>query len=246
MLDVHGVNKVASPTMRSDQTPKLERESTALLLGVLSAVEHNSNVTQRSMSSELGVALGLANAVLKRCVRKGLIKISTAPLNRYAYYLTPSGFSEKARLTAEYLRVSFDLFRKARSQYAEIFGRFAARGLKRIVLVGASELAEAALLSAREANVEIVGLVDAMRGGDAYVGFAIADGLDAIASPFDAVVLCDMRNPQMAYLRACDEAVGLGFGADRVVGPALLRLRAPAHEDADGAPAAPQNGENAA
>ena len=87
--------------MNESSASKIDRESPELLLGVLSAVEHDSNVTQRNMSSQLGIALGLANAVLKRCVRKGLIKISTAPLNRYAYYLTPTGFSEKARLTAE-------------------------------------------------------------------------------------------------------------------------------------------------
>ena len=214
---------------------KIERESTTLLLGVLSAVERDSRVTQRSMSSELGVALGLANAVLKRCVRNGLIKISTAPLNRYAYYLTPSGFSEKARLTTEYLRASFDLFRKARSQYAEIFDRFAARGLKRIVLVGASELAEAALLSAREANVEIVGLIDASKAGGSHIGFAIASGLAGIAVPFDAVVLCSMRDPQGAYLQSLEAAAALGLEASRVAGPALLRLRAPASPDAENA-----------
>jgi DNA-binding MarR family transcriptional regulator len=217
------------------QPSRLDRDSTTLLLGVLSAVEHNSNVTQRSMSSELGVALGLANAVLKRCVRKGLIKISTAPLNRYAYYLTPSGFSEKARLTAEYLRASFDLFRKARSQYAEIFARFAVRGLKRIVLVGASELAEAALLSAREANVEIVGLVDASKAGEAHIGFAIAGDLADIATPFDAVVLCDMRDPQGVYLRMRDAVLAAGLEPERVVGPALLRLRVPSLETAGAA-----------
>ncbi len=219
--------------MSESANPKMERESTALLLGVLSAVERDSAITQRSMSSQLGVALGLANAVLKRCVRKGLIKVSTAPLNRYAYYLTPTGFSEKARLTAEYLRVSFDLFRDARRQYNEIFTAFAARGLMRIVLVGASELAEAALLSAREASIEIVGLVDPVLAGGSHVGLAVAGELRAIAGGTDAVVLCDMREPQAAYLRSLDEAQALGLDASRVVGPALLRLRAPQPKDAE-------------
>lgn len=212
--------------MSDSSAPKIDRDSTALLLGVLSAVERDSRVTQRSMSSELGVALGLANAVLKRCVRKGLIKISTAPLNRYAYYLTPSGFREKARLTTEYLLASFDLFRKARSQYAEIFGRFAARGLKRVVLVGASELAEAALLSAREAYVDIVALVDAEKAGQTHLGFAIAGRLADVAAGFDAVVLCSMHEPQAAYSRALEYGAVLGFDDSRVVGPDLLRLRA--------------------
>ena len=47
-----------------------------IALGVLDAVERNPSVTQRSVAQELGIALGLANAYLKRCVRKGLIKVS--------------------------------------------------------------------------------------------------------------------------------------------------------------------------
>ena len=99
--------------MTDTPATKPTRDDAALVLGVLSAVEQDSAVTQRGLSSDLGIALGLANAVLKRCVRKGLIKIANAPLNRYAYYLTPQGMAEKGRLTVEYLRVSFDLFRDA-------------------------------------------------------------------------------------------------------------------------------------
>ena len=42
------------------------------------------------------------------------------PLNRYAYYLTPQGFAEKSRLTAEYLAASFDFFRRARGDCAAL------------------------------------------------------------------------------------------------------------------------------
>ena len=91
------------------------------MLEVLSAVERDSRITQRSLSRELGIALGLANAYLKRCAKKGLIKIRQVPLNRYAYYLTPKGFAEKSRLTAEYLAVSFNFFRDAREQCTRLF-----------------------------------------------------------------------------------------------------------------------------
>ena len=43
------------------------------------------------------------------------------PRNRYSYYLTPNGFSEKARITAEYFKSSFILFRKARRELENIF-----------------------------------------------------------------------------------------------------------------------------
>ncbi len=86
-------------------------ESGEITLGLLTAVEANSQLTQRSAAKELGVALGLVNAYLKRCIRKGLIKVKQAPANRYAYYVTPKGFAEKSRLTVEYLSVSLAFFR---------------------------------------------------------------------------------------------------------------------------------------
>ena len=42
------------------------------------------------------MALGLTNAYLKRCIRKGFIKVTQIPANRYAYYLTPRGLQKKA------------------------------------------------------------------------------------------------------------------------------------------------------
>src|SRR5215471_20635773 len=92
-----------------------------IVLGLLTSVEGDSGITQRKLARDLGIALGLANAYLRRCVRKGLVKMRQVPLNRYTYYLTPQGFAEKGRLTAEYLAVSLDFFRRARSDCAALF-----------------------------------------------------------------------------------------------------------------------------
>jgi DNA-binding MarR family transcriptional regulator len=203
---------------------KVDREDTALILGVLSVVENDAKVTQRGLSSELGIALGLANAVLKRCVRKGLIKIANAPLNRYAYYLTPSGFAEKSRLTAQYLRLSFDLFRRARLQYGELFHELHRRGKIRVVLMGASELAEAALLSAREASVEIVGVADVARAGEVFLGYTVVAAPGSCPAPIEAIALSDMRDPSTAYAVALAAAARLDLSDRDVAVPALLRL----------------------
>src|SRR5262245_40970643 len=135
--------------------------SDEIVLGVLGVVERDPSVTQRSVARELGIALGLANAYLRRCIRKGLIKVSEVPRRRYAYYLTPQGFAEKSRLTATYLSDSFSLFRKARTQCAELFALAAGRGQRRLALLGDGDLAEIASLVAREHPVEIVGVIAA-------------------------------------------------------------------------------------
>lgn len=206
--------------MPSHSRSKAERSYVSLMLGVLSAVENDAQLTQRSLSSDLGIALGLANAVLKRCMRKGLIKIANAPLNRYAYYLTPSGLREKGRLTVEYLRLSLNLFREARQQYTELFG--GVRKGSRIALFGVSELAEAALLSARETGVEVICVVDPNSAQDQFIGVPITKEI-ADDMTFDAFVVCDLAAPDKVYARALKLA-GEKAGAPCVLAPKLLLL----------------------
>ena len=50
-------------------------ESSRIMLGLLDAVEQDRAQSQRLLASELGIALGLVNAYLKRCVKKGLVKV---------------------------------------------------------------------------------------------------------------------------------------------------------------------------
>ena len=134
-------------------------ENNQITLGLLNAVDESSSVTQRAVAKELGIALGLVNTYLKRCVKKGLIKVSQVPANRYAYYLTPKGFSEKARLTGEYLSQGFQLFRLSRSQIVEIMEDCENQGLKKIVLVGATDITEIAILCAQEFDLGISGIL---------------------------------------------------------------------------------------
>jgi DNA-binding transcriptional regulator LsrR (DeoR family) len=70
-------------------------EEARIMLGLLDSVERNSGQSQRHLASELGIALGLVNAYLKRCMNKGLVKVSQAPTRRYVYYITPQCFAEK-------------------------------------------------------------------------------------------------------------------------------------------------------
>src|ERR1051326_5435476 len=119
---------------QSVSEPSRETGDPEIVLGLLSSIERDSAITQRKLAGDVGIALGLANAYLRRCVRKGLVKVSQVPLNRYAYYLTPQGFAEKSRLTAEYLAVSFNFFRRARNDCGLLLRQCGARGWRRVAL----------------------------------------------------------------------------------------------------------------
>ena len=71
-------------------------EDETVVLEMLNQIERDSGVTQRHLAQELGIALGLTNAYLKRCVKKGYVKIRQVPLNRYAYYVTRAASPRRA------------------------------------------------------------------------------------------------------------------------------------------------------
>src|SRR5947199_9793488 len=135
-------------------------QTARIVLGLLESVERDGAQSQRKLASDLGIALGLVNAYLKRCVKKGLLKIGQAPARRYAYYLTPHGFAEKSRLTVEYLSSSFSFFRRAKADCARVFEDAKAHNFQTLILCGKSDLAEIAILSALESGVSIISIVD--------------------------------------------------------------------------------------
>lgn len=203
-------------------------EDPGISLGLLEQIETNSGVTQRGLANELGIALGLVNLYIKRCIKKGWIKASQAPANRYAYYLTPSGFQEKSRLAAEYLSSSLNFFRHARHQMNDVFASCQVDGLHRIVLVGVSDLAEIAILSSHEAaGVEVVAIVDPARQGETFLGLPIVASVESLDG-IDGAVITAMNDSQAAY----DNIVSAMMPAC-VRAPDLLRLTvaAPATEE---------------
>jgi DNA-binding MarR family transcriptional regulator len=198
-----------------------------ILLGVLSAVETDSEISQRKISRELDVALGLANAYLKRCVRKGWIKIQQVPKRRYAYYLTPQGFAEKTRLAGQYFSASFTFFRRARGQISELMGYFASLGWRKVALAGISDLAEIAVICAHDYPITVVGVVEPSRAGELFCGLPVKASISD-CGPVDAVIVTDLAGPGPTYRAAVTQ-----ISAERVFAPALLRVALPKNVETD-------------
>jgi DNA-binding MarR family transcriptional regulator len=197
-----------------------ESDNVRIVLGLLESVERDGAQSQRKLASDLGIALGLVNAYLKRCVKKGLLKIGQAPARRYAYYLTPHGFAEKSRLTVEYLSSSFSFFRRAREDCSTVLKAAHAQGWSRIALLGVSDLAEIATICALEQGITIVAVVDAKASDDRFVGTTVIKSLDVVPDGFDAVVVTDLESTRETVTAALAT-----IEAERVFVPALLGLR---------------------
>jgi len=210
-VSAHEVTPVSRETLEENA----ERE---IMLGLLAAVEDDARVTQRSLADRLGVALGLTNAYLKRCVKKGWIKVHEIPARRYAYYLTPTGFAEKSRLTAQFLSSSFSFFRRAREDCSQCLRHAKASGWQRVLLFGGGELAEIASISAAEAGVELVGVVVPGSNQKQIAGLPVFQSAEE-AGDYDVVLMTDISQPQETYDALCDY-----IEVDRILCPDLLKI----------------------
>lgn len=195
----------------------------SITLGVLSVIEEDDRATQRAISQELGIALGLTNAYLKKCVRKGYVKVRQIPANRYAYYLTPQGFAEKSRLTAEYLSISFRFFRSSREQCTGLLEECARKRWTRIALAGCGDLAQITTLCVRDIDgLEIVGIVDTAKAGEEeprrFAGLPVVGRLTDLAK-VHAVVITDIQNAQRVF-----EELSREIPPERVLTAPLLKV----------------------
>ncbi|HEU4685237.1 MAG TPA: winged helix-turn-helix transcriptional regulator [Nitrospira sp.] len=185
---------------------------------VLSEVERNSRLTQRSLSLRLGVALGLTNLYLKRLARKGYIKITTIPRNRIRYLLTPQGLSEKTRLTYLYMDFSLSYYRDIRARLKEMLSPSEGVRGKRFVIYGTSELAELAYLSLRELGVECLGFVDG-KPRASFLSYPVVLPQEIGRWEYDKVLIADLEQPAAheARLIQCgvpaEKILRLGLGA---------------------------------
>jgi DNA-binding MarR family transcriptional regulator len=158
---------------------------------LLTELERDGGVTQRSLATKLGVALGLTNLYLKRLARKGYIKITTIPSHRIRYLLTPQGMAEKSRLTYLYMQYSLSLYREMRGRLRDTLSRATQSGAKRVVIFGVGEFAEMAYLSLREMDLTLVGFIDDGEH-ESFLSYPVRRSSALSELEFDAVLLADL------------------------------------------------------
>ncbi|ASV10847.1 MULTISPECIES: MarR family EPS-associated transcriptional regulator [Leptospira] len=96
----------------------------ALRHKLLRILEENPEVNQREISEILGISLGKVNYCLKALMDKGWIKAKNFKNSKnklaYAYFLTPMGIEEKARITVRYLKVKMQEYEEIRKEIEEL------------------------------------------------------------------------------------------------------------------------------
>jgi DNA-binding MarR family transcriptional regulator len=162
-------------------------------LQLLEALEREATITQRTLASRLGMALGLTNLYLKRLVRKGYVKCVTVSPNRLVYSLTPKGVARKARLTYEFMKYSLDFYRDARQHLRRSLVDAVAEQ-KRIAIFGTGDAAELVFLLVRDMGLELVAVFDTQHNGP-FLGLPVHAIADHHAVAYDVLVVAVLERP---------------------------------------------------
>ena len=152
-------------------------------LSLLQSIANNADITQRSLAKRLGLALGLTNNYLKECIKSGLIKVEQIPANRYLYYLTPKGLTEKATLMSSYVNRSMNFFSEALLEAEQFFTLCHQQHYSRVALVGNNDLSDIALLVAKSFDIELQAVTT----------------VDNVKGRVDAWLIADTRHGQKYY-----------------------------------------------
>jgi DNA-binding MarR family transcriptional regulator len=128
---------------------------TARELALLEKIESNPDVTQASLATQLGVAVGTVNWHLRRLIDKGYIKIKRAERKKLRYIITPEGITLRALLTVDYIEQQFQLYRNTRQRVREHLQQIKAAGFEKVSIHGEGDVADICRLTCLEQGVAL-------------------------------------------------------------------------------------------
>jgi DNA-binding MarR family transcriptional regulator len=99
-------------------------------LDILKIVAENPSISQRKIAEQTNISLGQVNFLIKKCVKKGFVKIEGQTTKSIKYNLTPRGFAEKARLTLDYIKISYKAVSSLTDKISELCKEYEKKGTK--------------------------------------------------------------------------------------------------------------------
>ncbi|MBG0785933.1 MAG: winged helix-turn-helix transcriptional regulator [Anaerolineaceae bacterium] len=119
-------------------------------LALLQEIEADPDISQAKLAEELGVAIGTVNWHIKRLVDKGFVKVKRARRRKLRYIITPEGIALRARLTVDYVRQQFKLFRRVRTRVTNLLIPLEEMDQFTVRLVGEGDVADVCRLTCME------------------------------------------------------------------------------------------------
>ena len=176
-------------------------------LRLLEEVEVTPVTNQRHLAVQLGVALGVANLLVRNLAKKGYIRATRAGWKQWVYNLTPSGIGRKANLTLAYVDRVLGHYRRVREILRNDMEGMALGQDSRMAIYGAGEMGELMYLVLRDMGVTQVDFFD-IEGGRSLLGTTVRD-LGSM-QPDEYVKVMIAFSSDIACKRADLKSIGIG------------------------------------
>jgi len=178
-------------------------------------------VSQRSLANDLGIALGLANLLIRVLVKRGWVRVVRLRANQVRYLLTAKGLAERAKISrrrlVESIRFYTDARDRIRDRFAELSREMQPNREKRIVFYGANQLAEIGWVCLQETELRLVGVVDdepvsRVKMAPLYSTASLGPDRMLGGDRFDRLVVMAFHEP----VKVRKQLRSVGFPVDRV------------------------------
>ena len=148
--------------MRGNYSEQLEglEDASYRELRLMEEMESTPEVSQRHLANQLGIALGVANLLLRNLAKKGYIQATRLRWKRWVYVITPAGFTRKVQLTLAYVNRFMDHYQRVRAMLRQELRTLTLNVESRIAIYGTTELTELVYLALRDMGVTEIDVFD--------------------------------------------------------------------------------------
>jgi DNA-binding MarR family transcriptional regulator len=166
-------------------------------LEILEKIENNGHLTQRDLSREVGIALGLVNHLLKKMVRKGWIKIKNVDAKRMRYLITRQGAKEKSSLLYKRVESTIHFYIEAKRVIKEKVQHLKKEGVEYVSIYGINHIAEVLFIVLKELGLRLECVVDNAKKGEEWFGYKVIDMDEFLKSNTSVLILASFNNSEI-------------------------------------------------
>ncbi len=166
-------------------------------LAILEKLENNGHLTQRDLSKEVGIALGLVNHLLKKMIKKGWIKIKNIDSRKIRYLITPEGAKEKSSLLYKRVESTIHFYLDAKRVIKEKVEHLKGGGVKSVSIYGVNHISEVLYIVLKELGLELGYVVDDNKKGEEWFGYKIVDMDEFLESSTSVLILASFNKDEI-------------------------------------------------
>ncbi len=166
-------------------------------LKILEKIENNGHLTQRDLSREVGIALGLVNHLLKKMVKKGWIKIKNIDANKISYLITPEGASEKSSLLYKRVESTIHFYIEAKRVIKDKVMYLKHEGVTNVSIYGINHISEVLFIVLKELGLELDYVIDDRKEGIEWFGYRVIGMDQFVKSNISVLILASFNKEEV-------------------------------------------------